>query len=158
LFGDEVVKINCMAADLVSTNGVMESRLFAFDTEKALINVTGDINFRDEKINLDIVPHTKGFRLFSLRSPLYVHGTFKDPAPGVHAGPLILRGGGAVALAVFAAPVAALAALVVPESGKADATQCKPLLDDLRRNPPKAPAAGKASPAGKAPVAGKARG
>jgi uncharacterized protein involved in outer membrane biogenesis len=158
LFGDEVVKINCMAADLVSTNGVMESRLFAFDTEKALINVTGDINFRDEKINLDIVPHTKGFRLFSLRSPLYVHGTFKDPAPGVHAGPLILRGGGAVALAVFAAPVAALAALVVPESGKADATQCKPLLDDLRRTPPKAPAAGKASPAGKAPVAGKARG
>jgi hypothetical protein len=87
-----------------------------------------------------------------------VHGTFKDPAPGVHAGPLILRGGGAVALAVFAAPVAALAALVVPESGKADATQCKPLLDDLRRTPPKAPAAGKASPAGKAPVAGKARG
>ncbi|URL60005.1 AsmA family protein [Luteibacter flocculans] len=138
LFGDEVVKINCMAADLVSTNGIMDSRLFAFDTEKALINVTGNINFRDEKLDLDVVPHTKGFRIFSLRSPLYVHGTFKNPAPGVHAGPLILRGGGAVALAVFAAPVAALAALAVPESGQADATQCKPLLDDLRKAPPKA--------------------
>ena len=140
LFGDDVVKINCMAADLVSTNGVMESKLFAFDTEKALINVNGDIDFKDEKLNLDIVPHTKGFRLFSLRSPLYVHGTFKNPSPGVHAGPLILRGGGAVALAVFAAPVAALAPLAVPESGKADATQCKPLLDDLKNSPPKAPA------------------
>ncbi|MDF4003946.1 AsmA family protein [Luteibacter sp. PPL552] len=140
LFGDDVVKINCMAADLVSTDGVMASRLFAFDTEKALINVTGDIDFRDEKLNLDIVPHTKGFRLFSLRSPLYVHGTFKNPSPGVHAGPLILRGGGAVALAVFAAPVAALLPLAVPESGKADATQCKPLLDDLKKTPPKASA------------------
>jgi uncharacterized protein involved in outer membrane biogenesis len=143
LFGDEVVKINCMAADLVATNGVMDSKLFAFDTEKALINVNGNIDFRNEKLNLDIVPHTKGFRLFSLRSPLYVHGTMKNPSVGVHPGPLILRGGGAVALAVFAAPIAALAPLAVPESGKADATQCKPLLDDLRRNPPKAPPAGK---------------
>lgn len=143
LFGDEVVKINCMAADLVATNGDMESRLFALDTEKALINVNGNINFRDEKLNLDIVPHTKGFRLFSLRSPLYVHGTMKNPSVGVHAGPLILRAGGAAALAVFAAPVAALGALAVPESGKADATQCKPLLDDIRNNPPKAPPAGK---------------
>lgn len=145
LFGDDVVKINCMAADLVATDGVMESRLFAFDTEKALINVTGDVNFRDEKLNLDIVPHTKGFRLFSLRSPLYVHGTFANPAPGVHAGPLILRAGGAAALAVFAAPVAALGALAVPESGKADATQCKPLLDDLKQSPPKAPPGGKSA-------------
>jgi len=145
LFGDDVVKINCMAADLVATDGVMESRLFAFDTEKALINVTGNVNFRDEKLDLDIVPHTKGFRLFSLRSPLYVHGTFANPSPGVHAGPLILRAGGAAALAVFAAPVAALGALAVPESGKADATQCKPLLDDLKQNPPKAPPAGKSA-------------
>jgi uncharacterized protein involved in outer membrane biogenesis len=143
LFGDETVKINCMAADLVTTDGVMDSRLFAFDTEKALINITGDINFKDEKLNLDIVPHTKGFRIFSLRSPLYVHGTMKNPSVGVHAGPLILRGGGAIALAVFAAPVAAVAALAVPESGKADATQCKPLLDDLRQAPPKAPPPGK---------------
>jgi AsmA family protein len=143
LFGDETVKINCMAADLVTTNGNMDSKLFAFDTEKALINVTGDIDFKSEKLNLDIVPHTKGFRLFSLRSPLYVHGTMKNPSVGVHPGPLILRGGGAVALAVFAAPVAALAALAVPESGKADATQCKPLLDDLKSAPPKAPPPGK---------------
>ncbi|GAA0903947.1 AsmA family protein [Rothia nasimurium] len=142
MFGDDVVKINCMAADLVSTNGVMESRLFAFDTEKALINVNGTIDFRTEKLDLDIVPHTKGFRLFSLRSPLYVHGTFKDPSPGVHPGPLILRGGGAVALAVFAAPVAALAPLAVPESGKANAAQCRPLLDDLKNSPPKAPPPG----------------
>lgn len=143
LFGDDVVTINCMAADLVSTNGNMESKLFAFDTEKALINVNGNIDFKDEKLNLDIVPHTKGFRLFSLRSPLYVHGTMKNPSVGVHAGPLILRAGGAAALAVFAAPVAALLPLAVPQSGQADAAQCKPLLDDIRNNPPKAPPAGK---------------
>ena len=47
-----------------------------------------------------------------------------------------------VALAVFAAPVAALAPLAVPESGKANAAQCRPLLDDLKNSPPKAPPPG----------------
>jgi uncharacterized protein involved in outer membrane biogenesis len=142
LFGDKTVKINCAASDLVATNGLVDARLFAFDTEDAVINVDGTVNFATEKMDLNVVPHTKGFRIFSLRSPLYVQGTLKNPSVGVHAGPLILRGGGAAALAIFAAPVAALLPLVAPSHNSEENT-CHALLDQVKSLPAKAPPPGK---------------
>ncbi|MFC3650042.1 AsmA family protein [Dyella humi] len=135
LFGDKTVQIHCAATDMVGINGVFTSRLFVLDTSDATINVTGTINFNNEHLDLDVVPHTKGLRIFSLRSPLYVKGTFKDPDVGVQPGPLILRGGGAVALAVFAAPVAALLAVIVPSRGE-QLNQCQQVLTELRNAPP----------------------
>jgi uncharacterized protein involved in outer membrane biogenesis len=155
LFGDKVVKINCAATDLVATNGVMDARLFAFDTQDAVINVDGTVDFRTEKLDLNVRPHTKGFRVFSLRSPLYVKGTLADPNVGVAAGPLLLRGGGAVALGVFAAPVAALLPLIVPNSRSQDDNTCKTLLTELGSGASKAPPAGKTmqkAPAPKSPL------
>lgn len=131
LFGDKVVKINCAATDLAATNGVFDSKLFVFDTEDALINVDGQVNFGTEKLDLTVRPHSKGLRVFTLRSPLYVRGTLKDPDVGVQTGPLLLRGGGAVALGVFAAPAAALVPLVVASQGDKPNT-CQQVLQELR--------------------------
>lgn len=136
LFGDKTVKINCAAADMAGENGLYTSRLFVLDTEDAVIDVTGTINFADEHLNLDVTPHTKGLRIVSLRSPLYVKGTLKDPDVGVHPGPLILRGGGAVALAVVAAPVAALLAVIVPSRDSKSANTCQQVLTSLRSEKP----------------------
>ncbi|MBE1161705.1 AsmA family protein [Dyella acidiphila] len=131
MFGDKTVQINCAAADLSGTDGLFTSKLFVFDTSDAIINVDGTINFADEKLNLDVTPHTKGLRIFSLRSPLYVKGTLKNPDVGVHAGPLLLRGGGALALGVIAPP-AALLALIVPSRESSHANTCQQVLGDLR--------------------------
>jgi AsmA family protein len=136
LFGDKTVKINCAAADMAGENGLYTSRLFVLDTEDAVIDVTGTIDFADEHLNLDVTPHTKGLRIVSLRSPLYVKGTLKDPDVGVHPGPLILRGGGAVALAVVAAPVAALLAVIVPSRDSKSANTCQQVLTSLRSEKP----------------------
>ena len=68
LFGDDEVKINCGVADLQMKSGTMTPRVFVFDTENALIGITGTADFKNEKLNLDITPDSKGFRLFSLRS------------------------------------------------------------------------------------------
>jgi len=142
LFGDKTVKINCAASDLVATDGLFDAQLFVFDTEDATINVSGTANMASEQLNLDVTPHTKGFRIFSLRSPLYVKGTLKNPDVGVQKGPLLIRGAGAVALGVVAAP-AALLALVAPSHDNASANTCSTILEQMR-----APA--KAIPAGKA--------
>ncbi|MCD0503545.1 AsmA family protein, partial [Bordetella petrii] len=104
LFGDEEVQINCGAADLQMKNGVMTPRVFLFDTENAVVHIDGTVNFKDETLDLDINPESKGMRLFSLRSPLYVRGTFGDPKAGVQVGPLAARGAGAVALGVLLTP------------------------------------------------------
>ena len=143
LFGDKTVKINCAASDLVATDGLFDARLFVFDTEDATINVSGTANMTSEQLNLDVTPHTKGFRIFSLRSPLYVKGTLKNPDVGVQKGPLLIRGVGAVALGVVAAPAAALLALVAPSHDNANANTCSTILEQMR-----APA--KAMPAGNA--------
>ncbi|TLX63714.1 AsmA family protein [Stutzerimonas nosocomialis] len=133
LFGDEEVQINCAVIDLGMKNGLAEPRLFVFDTENAVINVTGRVNFKNENMDLDIVPRSKGIRIISLRSPLYVRGTLKDPRPGVHAGPLALRGAGMIVLGATVGPAAGLLALVAPSGGQAD--QCGPLLEQVRKLP-----------------------
>ncbi len=133
LFGDKEVTIHCAAADLGIKQGLMSTRLFVVDTENAVIRVDGSANFASERLNFDITPATKGLRIFSLRSPLYVRGTFKDPDAGVRATPLALRGAGLVALGVAVAPAAGLLALVAPSEGD-ETSQCAPLLRQMQKS------------------------
>lgn len=138
MFGDDTVKINCAAADMRIEKGVMHPRIFLFDTENALVEVEGPINLRDETLDLDITPHSKGFRIFSLRSPLYVRGTFANPKAGVHTGPLLARGAGMVALGALLTPSAGLLALIAPSVGEDNA--CTQMVEDMKQRGRKAPA------------------
>lgn len=130
LFGDESVRINCAAADLGANDGVLQTRLALVDTDNALIDISGKVDLGSETNDLDIRPNTKGLRIFSLRSPLYVRGTFAQPDVGVQKGPLLLRGGGAAALGALAAPAAALA-LIAPSNDE-DASPCADLFARMR--------------------------
>ncbi|CNH30717.1 protein YhjG [Yersinia aldovae] len=131
LFGDDEVKINCAVADIQLRNGLAVPRLFVLDTESAIINITGNINFATERLDLSIDPESKGLRILTLRSPLYVKGTFKQPDAGVKAGPLIARGAVAAVLGVALTPAAALLALVSPSEGAEN--QCTPLLQKMKQ-------------------------
>ncbi|MHC8364207.1 AsmA family protein [Pseudomonas sp. LS2P72] len=136
IFGDKEVKINCAAADFDIKTGLATPRLFVFDTENAIVYIDGTANMATEQLDLTITPESKGWRLISLRSPLYVRGKFIKPDAGVKAVPLMLRGAGMVALGVIAAPAAGLLALIAPSGGEPN--QCAPLLEQMK--------------AGKAPV------
>ena len=131
IFGDKDVKINCAAADFGIKDGLATSRLFVFDTQNAIIYIDGTANFASERLDLKITPESKGFRVFSLRSPLYVRGTFAHPDAGVEAVPLLLRGAGMVALGVIAGPAAGLLALVAPSGDVPN--QCAPLLQQMQQ-------------------------
>lgn len=131
IFGDDEVRINCAAANLDLRNGTATPRIFAFDTENALINVTGSTNFASERLDLTIDPESKGIRIITLRSPLYVRGTFKNPDAGVKPGPLIVRGAVAAALATLVTPAAALAALISPSEGSDN--QCRTILGQMKK-------------------------
>jgi uncharacterized protein involved in outer membrane biogenesis len=115
LFGDKTTRIHCAASDVVISNGVAEPRIFALDTDDALINVDGTVDLRSEDLDLTVRPHTKGFRVFSLRSPLHVDGTFAQPKVGVDLPALALRGGAVIGLALIS-PFAALLPLVAPSN------------------------------------------
>ncbi|SEJ53889.1 AsmA family protein [Pseudomonas sp. NFR16] len=130
LFGDKEVKINCAASDLGIKDGLATTRLFVFDTENAIIYIDGTANMKTEQLDMKISPESKGFRVFSLRSPLYVRGPFVKPSAGVQSGPLLLRGAGMVLLGAAVGPAAGLLALVAPSGGEPN--QCAPLLEQMR--------------------------
>ena len=130
LFGDQIVKINCAAADFSVKKGVLDSRVLALDTTDALVTVNGTVNLGDERMDLHVYPHTKGFRIFSLRSPLYVKGTFKQPQVGVEIGPLATRGAAAIGLGLLN-PFAALLALTAPSNDTA--SPCPAIVADASK-------------------------
>lgn len=132
LFGTRDIDINCMAADFTASDGVLDTKTFALDTADAVIGMDGKINLHDETMDLAIHPHTKGFRIFTLRSPLYVKGTFKHPDVGVSKTAIVLRAGAAVGLGLLN-PVAALIPLISPSHTKA--TPCDALLAQMRAAP-----------------------
>ncbi|MBV8622561.1 MAG: AsmA family protein [Herbaspirillum sp.] len=142
LFGDKEVRLNCLAGDLPVRNGVMDVKTLLLDTEDALIVVDGSIDMKQEKLDLNIHPKSKGLRIISLRSPLYVSGSFRSPDVGVNKGVLALRAGGAVALGLLAPVTAILPLINIDRDQQAD---CAHLLDEARKAP-QAPAPGKTTP------------
>jgi len=118
LFGDKEVKLNCLAADLGVTDGVARTRTFVLDTEDAIVDINGWVNMSTERLDLRIKPETKALRIFTLRTPFFVRGTFKHPDLSLDKKVLALKGGAAAALAVVAAPAAALLPLINTGPGK----------------------------------------
>lgn len=156
LFGDKPVQINCGVSDFAFTDGIARARTFVLDTHDAVIETTGAVDMGSEKLALTIHPDSKGLRVFSLRSPLYVGGTIKKPRVSPDIGVLALRAGGALALAILA-PVATAVVPLVDLSPSEKENQCSRLLADLRKRPTapppgktyKDPKAAKAAEAGK---------
>lgn len=142
LFGDNQVKLNCLATDLDIKDGVLTPQIFLLDTEDATVQVDGNVNLARETLDLDILPRSKGLRLLSLRSPLYVEGTFKDPDVGVNKTAIALRAGAAVALGTVAAPLAGLLALT--HTGPEQDSPCASLVAEAGKAPA-APPAGKSA-------------
>lgn len=122
LFGDEEVKLNCLAAHFSVQNGLMQTKQFVVDTEQSRLNLQGTINLRQEQLDLEITQKSKGIRLISLRAPIYVRGSFQHPTTKIDKGVVALRAGAAIALAALA-PIAAFIPLV--NSGSTDSPICE---------------------------------
>ncbi|HEU4852824.1 MAG TPA: AsmA family protein [Telluria sp.] len=141
LFGDKTVQINCLATDFNVNRGVAQTQVFVVDTEEALVNVGGAVNLNTEQIDLTVLPRTKGLRIISLRAPIYVRGTFRQPDVSIDKGVLALKAGSALALGAVA-PLAALLPLI--SAGPDKDSPCRALLAQASEKPV-APPPGKPS-------------
>lgn len=111
LTDDRKVPIRCAFGDFKVTDGRMETRALAFDTTDTIIVGEGDIDLRDETLDLTLRPRPKDRSLFSFRSPLLVDGTFKDPSFRPDLARVGLRGAIALTLGSITPPAALLATL-----------------------------------------------
>ncbi|NMM79326.1 membrane assembly protein AsmA, partial [Acidovorax sp. SRB_14] len=101
LFGEtREVHLRCAVADLAVKQGMAQTRTAKLSTEEAIVEAVGTVDLAREHIDLRVKPESLQWKFFSLRTPLYVRGSFAKPDVGVEPGPLLLRAGAAVAAAV----------------------------------------------------------
>ena len=118
---DRVIPIRCAYADFKVTQGYADARQMAFDTDDTVILGTGTIDLRNERLDLTLKPRPKDFSLVSLRAPLHVDGTFKDPGFHPDVKVITLRGVAAAILGSIAPPLALIATV---ETGPGKDTDC----------------------------------
>ncbi len=119
-------QIRCGIVDFQAQQGMLDSKSVFIDTTNVLITGRGDIDLKDEKLNLTLQGDPKKIRLLRLRSPITLHGTLLHPAVGVKVDRLIAQTGIAVALGTLLTPAAAALALIDP--GLAKNKDCSAVL------------------------------
>ncbi|PPQ26218.1 hypothetical protein CCS01_30835 [Rhodopila globiformis] len=131
--------VQCFVSDLLLKRGILDFRVMTLDTGEAITNVGGDVNLRDEAIDLSFKTDSKHFSIGSLPTRIHIGGTFKDPSirPGAE---VAARAGAAAGLAVLFAPLAILPTIQFGTSAAQDA-RCGELLHQARES-----AGGKALP------------
>jgi uncharacterized protein involved in outer membrane biogenesis len=123
--GDKNVPVRCGVIDFGIKKGIMSSKAFVIDTTDTKIVAEGQISLAEEKIDMKLSPQAKDVSILSLRTPIHIEGTFKDPIilPDKI---LAIRAGAAVILGVLATPLAALIPTI--ETGLAEDANCRALI------------------------------
>jgi AsmA protein len=105
----------------------MKSQVLVFDTEVNNVQGAGSVDFAQERLNLTLLPHTKETRLTSLRSPIYLRGTFAHPQIQLDTGTLTAKGLAALGLGAVN-PLLALVPLL--EQGPGKDSNCGKLIEE----------------------------
>jgi uncharacterized protein involved in outer membrane biogenesis len=71
-------------------------------TEQTQLLGTGGFDLAHETFDMEVAPKPKRKGILSLRTPIWVYGSFKNTEFSLDKGPLLTRAGGAIALAIIA--------------------------------------------------------
>ncbi len=140
--GDEPVPIRCAIGDFAVKDGVMHTNALVFDTNVVNIQGGGQVNLRDEGMDLTLKPEPKGSSLASLNSPLYIRGTFGAPKIAPDTGKIAVKGLGAL---VMGAINPLLAVLPLIQEGKDKDSPCRQLIADAAKS---SSSSGRSAPSG----------
>ena len=124
--GDQNIPIRCAMADFNAHQGIWTVNAFVFDTAHTIVRGSGNIDLREEQFDLLLKARPKERSLLSLRAPLHVRGSFKQPSVRPDFKALGVRGIAIAALAVVAPPAAELA--LIEYGGGKDSDCLKPVL------------------------------
>jgi hypothetical protein len=122
--------LRCGVADFDAHDGIAKVRQVVFDTQVVIITGLGDVNLRNERLNLQLNGAPKKFRFAVLRTPVEIRGTLSHPAVGLKGSKLAAQGAAAVVLGAIGTPLAAVAAFVDPGLNKS--ADCQQLLADAK--------------------------
>jgi uncharacterized protein involved in outer membrane biogenesis len=131
--GDKNVPVRCGVIDFDIEKGMMKNKTFVFDTTETILLGEGQISLVDESIGMKLSPEPKDPSVLSLRTPVHIAGTFKDPL--IYPDKILaVRIGAAVLLGVFATPLASLIPLI--ETGPGEDANCRALMASVKSSQP----------------------
>jgi len=117
--------VRCGVANFAAHDGTLTAQSLVVDTDRVLIVGSGQIHLDSEALDLAVLGHPKGARLFRLHLPLYVRGTLARPS--IEIGARNSAEAAKAAVGVALTPVAAVLTFVDPSLAK-DA-DCAALMD-----------------------------
>ena len=82
-------QINCAVGHWSVEDGLLSPDVFVIDTSKIRICGDGQVNFKDQTLDLSVAPQAKRAEFFSLATPLGVTGSFDDIGFGIEGGGLV---------------------------------------------------------------------
>jgi hypothetical protein len=124
-------QVECFIADTTLRNGVLKFNALVLDTGEAIVNGVGDIDLKNEKIDMSMRTDAKHFTIGSLPTPINISGQLKHPSitPG---GELAARGGLAIGLGVLFPPLAVLPTI---QFGVGEERRCDRILSQAKQQP-----------------------
>ncbi|HEX4158263.1 MAG TPA: AsmA family protein [Rhizomicrobium sp.] len=100
--------LRCALVHFQARRGVFTAQQMVMDTDPVLISGAGDIDLRDETMNMTAEAKPKHFQLLHLNVPITVQGSLAHPTVGVKSGHAIAQAGIAVVLGFLFPPAALL--------------------------------------------------
>lgn len=128
--GDDALPMHCAIAGLKVQDGKIWPEAAVVETSDSTISVGGVISLADERLGLAFKTHPKDISPFTLRTPLFVEGSFAEPEVELDKASIARRVAGAVALAAVT-PLAAILALV--DLGEPEMKACEEAFQRIQR-------------------------
>ncbi|MFZ2854574.1 MAG: AsmA-like C-terminal region-containing protein [Rhodocyclaceae bacterium] len=132
--GDEMLPMQCAVAGLQVREGKVWPETAVIETSDSTLSVAGVISLADERLGLVFKAQPKDKSPLTLRSPLFIEGSFAKPEVRLDKASIGTRLAAAAALAV-ATPLASLLALV--DLGEPEKQVCQEAIQRLRKLRPK---------------------
>ena len=142
--GDKSAGIRCAVGDFGVKDGLLDSKIFVFDT--TVSNIAGDahINLKDETIKARIRAEPKQPSV-TAHTAIIIDGQLKHPSIGIDPVEPVERGAAAAVLSVFLTPLAAIIPFI--ELGLGEDSDCNGLIAEARKHAAEQPTTAATHPA-----------
>ena len=117
LVGNNPEAVRCLAVDIELTNGRATPNVAVMETDTTVLNLTGELNLKSERMNMKLSQAPKKPSFMSLRTPILIRGTLVHPDLTPAPVPLAARGAAALLLGIIN-PLASMFALIETGPGK----------------------------------------
>ena len=85
-------QINCAICDLKLEDGIINTQIAVLDTQYSTVLANGQVNLKDEQIDIKVTPQAKGVTL-SVASPVRLYGQLKKPGIEIEKTDALLKTG-----------------------------------------------------------------